>query len=207
MEDGGGRLLVETLAPEAGKVSIVIVDTGPTAFAQDHGDRLVRSALVNGRILSRDRIVNGQTVLLADGRVEAITPPGDVRCRGAASVDLQGHILLPGFIDVQVNGGGGVLFNDDPSLESIRAIGAAHWYLKRARWHSGQAGLSRTEPGLPRGARRRHPIARGRVGGREHRAGRVGLDLSAAGALPHPDGLTVSTTRNPASGNKSHENT
>jgi len=27
---------------------------------------------------------------------------------------------------VQVNGGGGVLFNDDPSLESIRAIGAAH---------------------------------------------------------------------------------
>jgi N-acetylglucosamine-6-phosphate deacetylase len=34
--------------------------------------------------------------------------------------------LLPGFIDVQVNGGGGVLFNDDPNPESIRAIGAAH---------------------------------------------------------------------------------
>jgi N-acetylglucosamine-6-phosphate deacetylase len=41
-------------------------------------------------------------------------------------VDLEGHLLLPGFIDVQVNGGGGVLFNDDPSAESIRAIGAAH---------------------------------------------------------------------------------
>ena len=35
-------------------------------------------------------------------------------------------MLLPGFIDVQVNGGGGVLFNDDPSIDSIRAIGAAH---------------------------------------------------------------------------------
>jgi len=33
---------------------------------------------------------------------------------------------LPGFIDLQVNGGGGVLFNDAPSVESIRAIGAAH---------------------------------------------------------------------------------
>jgi N-acetylglucosamine-6-phosphate deacetylase len=35
-------------------------------------------------------------------------------------------LLAPGFIDVQVNGGGGVLFNDDPSVASIAAIGKAH---------------------------------------------------------------------------------
>ena len=40
--------------------------------------------------------------------------------------DLKGALLLPGFIDTQVNGGGGVLFNDDPSVETIRRIGAAH---------------------------------------------------------------------------------
>ena len=34
--------------------------------------------------------------------------------------------LAPGFIDVQVNGGGGVLFNDTPTVDGIRAIGAAH---------------------------------------------------------------------------------
>jgi len=34
--------------------------------------------------------------------------------------------LAPGFIDVQVNGGGDVLFNDQPTAEGIRAIGAAH---------------------------------------------------------------------------------
>jgi N-acetylglucosamine-6-phosphate deacetylase len=86
----------------------------------------VRIALVNGRILAGERIVGGQTVLLSQGRIEGVVPATDPRCRDATIVDLEKQILLPGFIDVQVNGGGGVLFNDDPSLESIRAIGAAH---------------------------------------------------------------------------------
>ncbi len=86
----------------------------------------MRTALLNGRILSGERIVTGQTVLLAGGRIEAVVPSSDPRCQEAVCVDLEGHVLLPGFIDVQVNGGGGVLFNDDPSPESIRAIGAAH---------------------------------------------------------------------------------
>src|SRR5262249_22181079 len=37
-----------------------------------------------------------------------------------------GAWLAPGFIDTQVNGGGGVLFNDDPSPRGIGAIAAAH---------------------------------------------------------------------------------
>ena len=86
----------------------------------------MRTALVNGRILSGERIVSGQTVLISAGRIEDVVVSDDPRCREAAPVDLQGQILLPGFIDVQVNGGGGVLFNDDPSPESIRAIGSAH---------------------------------------------------------------------------------
>jgi len=86
----------------------------------------VRTALVNGRILSGERIVSGRTVLISAGRIEDVVLSDDPRCRDAVNVDLQGQILLPGFIDVQVNGGGGVLFNDDPSLESIRAIGSAH---------------------------------------------------------------------------------
>ena len=86
----------------------------------------MRTALVNGRILSGERIVSGRTVLISAGRIEDVVLSDDPRCRDAVKVDLQGQILLPGFIDVQVNGGGGVLFNDDPSLESIRAIGSAH---------------------------------------------------------------------------------
>jgi N-acetylglucosamine-6-phosphate deacetylase len=86
----------------------------------------MRTALVNGRILAGDGVVSGRTLLLSGSHIEALVDPGDSRCQEAAIVDIEGQLLLPGFIDVQVNGGGGVLFNDDPSPESIRAIGAAH---------------------------------------------------------------------------------
>jgi N-acetylglucosamine-6-phosphate deacetylase len=87
---------------------------------------VIRSALVNGRLLTGEGIVSGRALLLAGPRIEALVDPADARCRDAVSVDLGGKLLLPGFIDVQVNGGGGVLFNDDPTPETIRAIGAAH---------------------------------------------------------------------------------
>ena len=46
--------------------------------------------------------------------------------QGVNAIDLQGRRLVPGFIDLQVNGGAGVLFNDSPTVEALRAIGKAH---------------------------------------------------------------------------------
>lgn len=46
---------------------------------------------------------------------------GDIETIDLGSVDL-----APGFVDVQVNGGGGVLFNDDPTPTTVRAIASAH---------------------------------------------------------------------------------
>jgi N-acetylglucosamine-6-phosphate deacetylase len=83
-------------------------------------------ALINGRVLRADSFVRGQCVLIEQGRIVDVLPATDARCRAAEPYDLGGGLLLPGFIDLQVNGGGGVLFNDAPSVESIRAIGAAH---------------------------------------------------------------------------------
>jgi N-acetylglucosamine-6-phosphate deacetylase len=65
-------------------------------------------------------------VLLERGHICAVVPADDPRCQGATRYDLKGHMLLPGFIDTQVNGGGGVLFNDEPNVEAIRTIGNAH---------------------------------------------------------------------------------
>ena len=86
----------------------------------------MRTALVNGRLLTGAGLVSGQTLLLSGGHIEALVDPGGSLCADAVIVDLEGQLLLPGFIDVQVNGGGGVLFNDNPNPESIRAIGVAH---------------------------------------------------------------------------------
>ena len=86
----------------------------------------MREALVNGRVLSRGRILDGHAVMIEDGWIADIAEASDASLKSLPHYDLRGALLLPGFIDTQVNGGGGVLFNDDPSVETIRRIGAAH---------------------------------------------------------------------------------
>lgn len=82
-------------------------------------------ALVNGRILRASGWTENQVVLIEGDRIAGIVAHDD-NWTARHTYDLQGHTLLPGFIDVQVNGGGGVLFNDEPSVASIREIGRAH---------------------------------------------------------------------------------
>ncbi|TAM57455.1 MAG: N-acetylglucosamine-6-phosphate deacetylase [Rhodanobacter sp.] len=83
-------------------------------------------SLTNARVLAPDGWRDDLAVLLDGARILDLLPRSDPRVRGAPQQDLGGAMLLPGFIDVQVNGGGGVLFNDAPTVESIRRIGAAH---------------------------------------------------------------------------------
>jgi N-acetylglucosamine-6-phosphate deacetylase len=84
------------------------------------------AAFLNGRILVPGGFTCGQAVVVKDGRISAIVDADDGRARGVERVDLAGRQLLPGFVDVQVNGGGGVLFNDAPTIEGLRTIAAAH---------------------------------------------------------------------------------
>lgn len=84
------------------------------------------TALVNGRVLTGTGIEEGLAVLLDGGRIVSVAPADSTVVNDADSVDLQGNLLLPGFVDTQVNGGGGVLFNGKPTLESIAEIGRVH---------------------------------------------------------------------------------
>jgi len=83
-------------------------------------------ALTNARVLTARGFFDGQTVVLRDGLVHAVGNDGEFDMQGVEERDLGGQLLLPGFIDIQVNGGGGVMFNDAPSVDGIRAIAAAH---------------------------------------------------------------------------------
>jgi N-acetylglucosamine-6-phosphate deacetylase len=83
-------------------------------------------AFTNARVLTPDGFRDDVAVLVDDGVIAAIVDASDARVHDADVRDLGGDCLLPGFIDCQVNGGGDVLFNDAPTIETIRRIGEAH---------------------------------------------------------------------------------
>jgi N-acetylglucosamine-6-phosphate deacetylase len=81
-------------------------------------------ALTGARIFDGTHILDGHSVVIADGRIVAVVP--DAAAPSAAATRRVDGLLAPGFIDVQVNGGGGVLFNDVITPDGIAAIGADH---------------------------------------------------------------------------------
>ena len=81
--------------------------------------------LTNARIFTGDEIVHGWGLRLTDGLIAELLPPGEAG-EGDSAVDLGGGLLAPGFIDCQVNGGAGVLFNDQPDVAAVSTIAQAH---------------------------------------------------------------------------------
>ena len=82
-------------------------------------------ALTNANVLTDDGFRPDLAVLVEDGKVVALLPESGLPA-GVTRRDLGGGHLLPGYIDVQVNGGGGVLFNNAPTVEALRTIVAGH---------------------------------------------------------------------------------
>jgi len=82
--------------------------------------------LINGRVLTDRGIEDGLAVLIEGGRIAMVTTPDQAVKSATEAHDLQGATLVPGFIDCQVNGGGGVLFNNSPDVAALRRIGSAH---------------------------------------------------------------------------------
>lgn len=85
---------------------------------------MTRKIFTGARIFDGERFHDERALIVKDGRVEAIVghndlPEGDV-------VTLDGGVLSAGFVDAQVNGGGGRMLNDEPSSDSMYMIADGH---------------------------------------------------------------------------------
>jgi N-acetylglucosamine-6-phosphate deacetylase len=81
-------------------------------------------ALTGARVFDGDHVLEGRAVVVRDGRVVGV--PDEKNLGAGVEQRRVDGLLVPGFIDVQVNGGGGVLYNDVRTVEGLRAIAEAH---------------------------------------------------------------------------------
>lgn len=79
----------------------------------------------NGPIFDGTRLLHRHAARFSAGILTDLSPDTQI-ATDCDIIDLAGDILAPGFVDLQVNGGGGTLFNADPSVAGLRRIAAAH---------------------------------------------------------------------------------
>lgn len=85
----------------------------------------MRELLTGARLFTGEMMLDGHALLIEDGTILDLIPGGTAL--DARTVALPaGSLIAPGFIDTQVNGGGGALLNDTPTADAVRTIVAAH---------------------------------------------------------------------------------
>jgi len=85
-----------------------------------------RHAVAAGTLFDGSQVHRNRAVLIEGSRIADIVPRGELPAALPVTQLPPGMWLAPGFIDIQVNGGGDVLFNDAPTPEAIACIAAAH---------------------------------------------------------------------------------
>jgi N-acetylglucosamine-6-phosphate deacetylase len=82
-------------------------------------------ALTGTRIFDGESIRNEMAVVIDGARIVEVVAAKNLS-KGVERRILNGGLLVPGFIDVQVNGGGGALLNDNPTVNTVRRIAESH---------------------------------------------------------------------------------
>lgn len=78
-------------------------------------------SLINSTIFSDNETIIGKSLIIEDDRIVAITDPASVSS-DIQTVDCSGNNIAPGLIDLQIAGGGGYLFSDNPSADALHAM-------------------------------------------------------------------------------------
>ena len=79
-----------------------------------------------GTIFDGERLLHRHVVTWDASGIRDVSPESGAPRDAHKRIDLGEEVLAPGFVDIQVNGGDGVLFNDKPDPAKIERIGAAH---------------------------------------------------------------------------------
>lgn len=85
-------------------------------------------AYIADEIFDGKRCHSEAALLVEDGKIDGIIPVDEIPA-SAKQHSLNSGTIAPGFVDLQINGGGGVMFNDDPSVGALKTISAAHTRL------------------------------------------------------------------------------
>lgn len=85
---------------------------------------MTRTIYTGAQVFDGATLHDGAALVVEEGARAAILPLSEAPW--GQQVALEGGILTPGFIDLQANGGGGVMFNDETSVDGLRIIAAAH---------------------------------------------------------------------------------
>ncbi|MBU2515314.1 N-acetylglucosamine-6-phosphate deacetylase [bacterium] len=90
-------------------------------------------ALINCEIFNGNEVLSNHAVVIKNDVIDSV-PSQKTLPKHLKTIDLDGLSVSPGFIDIQVNGGGGVLFNDAPTVDSIKTIHETHRAFGTTNW-------------------------------------------------------------------------
>lgn len=84
--------------------------------------------LKNASVFNGETFLNNHRVEIADGKIARLLSGTEQYDPNAYDqvIDLNGQVLAPGFVDIQVNGGGGIMFNDQRTVDGLAAIVRGH---------------------------------------------------------------------------------
>ena len=82
-------------------------------------------AICAARIFNGEKMLHDHAVVVENERITGVVETAKLPT-GISQINREGGILAPGFIDVQVNGGGGVLLNNTPERNTLDTMTSAH---------------------------------------------------------------------------------